>query len=99
MEKKAKHTPGPWMIQGQWSTNRGMAECIEAKDWGIIGAWIDIGNEKYANAKLIAAAPELLKALELAEGYIDANRDKDDPVSDEAWLLGTIRAAIAKATE
>lgn len=51
----------------------------------------------YANARLIAAAPTLLQALrgtEFALVVADGYEDKTD-MSD---LLGTVRAAIAKAT-
>lgn len=45
-----------------------------------------------ANARLIAAAPDLLEALCLAHDYLAGNGWDDDP------RLDTIRAAIAKAT-
>lgn len=48
-------------------------------------------EEQEANAKLIAAAPELLEALKLAV----SNQPKDD--SCEAWVSDA-KAAIAKAT-
>ena len=83
-----KHTPGPWMIQGQWATSRGTAECIEAQGWGIIGAWIDKSNEPEDNARLIAAAPELLDQLKHALRFWDQLTMAD---------AERYRAAIAKA--
>lgn len=56
---QAKHTPGPWVVRE------------DARDWAIIGpepSWVtgvDRRNHNAeANARLIAAAPELLAALE-----------------------------------
>lgn len=49
-------------------------------------------NEVLANARLIAAAPEMLEALRRAERYIS-----DDQPDEEGSLLKAIRAAIAKA--
>ena len=54
------HTPGPWWVDGP-------GEGIEVHDtfgrtasvWGDVGE----GDEAWANARLIAAAPELLAAL------------------------------------
>lgn len=52
----AKHTPGPWGINGRDITTPGK--------YALTIAEIDIGRaEATANARLIAAAPELLGAL------------------------------------
>ena len=79
----SKHTPGPWHTAGEQGVQiRG------AKDQ-IAKVWTMRGNEWKANARLIAAAPDLLEALQ-------------DMVSDHASLsdatLAFARAAIAKAT-
>ena len=78
----SKHTPGPWHTAGEQGVQiRG------AKDQ-IAKVWTMRGNEWKANARLIAAAPDLLEALQ-------------DMVSDHASLsdatLAFARAAIAKA--
>ncbi len=93
-----KHTPGPWSLRG--STIRGPhlkdpegRTRIVAKAIWDKGTYID---ETEANARLIAAAPELVEALEdlvcLAER---AMRE-----SDGEWMvdeeLRDARAAIAK---
>lgn len=64
------HTPGPWRVE-QESSNDGEAEVIAAADRTICwtaDTWVDddcgvITDEDRANARLIAAAPELLAAL------------------------------------
>ena len=93
----SKHTPGPWrvsaranrMIDVLHSNNQKgaitHALCrVQARD-----SWVD---EAAANARLIAAAPELLEALKnMCEGF-RILKDSDFPA------LAKARAAIAKAT-
>jgi hypothetical protein len=52
-------------------------------------------REGESNARLIAAAPELLEALELAIGWIESHEDDDDP-ADKRWLLATLMAALPR---
>ena len=98
MEQKAAHTPGPWFVAPSgttvhdkrvWFDEHG-ARCGDTPN-------ICIDAETPANARLIAAAPELLAALETAYmaliGYLPAHRND---VTDAA--IGAARAAIAKAT-
>ena len=72
----SKHTLGPWEIIDQY---------IMAADESVICQWRSYSDE--AAARLIAAAPDMLKALKTIArcGSID-----DD------WLV-PVRAAIAKA--
>ena len=87
--KKAKHTPGPW------TTNNGFT-ILSAKGKT---ASSDVPNktitddEAIANAALIAAAPELLAALETAKRMIN---DVEGHCFRGADLM-QINAAIAKA--
>jgi hypothetical protein len=92
---KAKHTPGPWQIEFGG---------MEGDDYAVIGskfadrAICNLEPRDYvpANARLIAAAPELLEALqELLRSYRDLLPERylqDKGVATKA------RAAIAKAT-
>ena len=92
------HTPGPWAFKMTgWQTNPaavysprrpGAVACIPARTSVPL-------DEQSANARLIAAAPELLAALESAQAWIAragyTDRDKWQSVQEQA------RAAIAKA--
>ena len=100
----AKHTPGPWFIR----TNRHTS--TDGRPWGWLDAappggpqrnipgvqvtWTR-GEASEANARLIAAAPELLAALNAALDDVDAARA--DGYEPPAWAEAA-RAAIAKAT-
>lgn len=83
-----KHTPGPWFI------TKGMTSCyIEARlECGLIQevAWCGsvLDGDAQANAHLIAAAPDMLTALEtvLAGGHL------------RTGLQAIVANAIAKAT-
>lgn len=95
----SKHTPGPWY------TGTGIDDSDKVYQNGS-GVAVMSGAKRYqaerdANAKLIAAAPDLLEALEMcitdhgAIGYRDgspASRRRMDAITELA------RAAIAKAT-
>ena len=56
------HTPGHWRIQN--ANDDYTRYQVEADGWGIIMRVEDVSNESLANARLIAAAPEMLVALE-----------------------------------
>jgi hypothetical protein len=61
---------------------------------------ISFGKAVRANANLIAAAPELLGALEVALGWLEAARDEEPEDCDNHGLDAAIeqaRATIAKA--
>lgn len=84
-QAKAAHTPGPWNAIGGnvWDSRAIVAT----------GSWEHRSeSEREANARLIAAAPEMLAALRLilASGPL-ANGMRDDGAMDQA------REAVAKA--
>ena len=85
------HTPGPWhhkhlMI---WSADRKLITGMPTD----IGEPKIIGQEREANANLMAASPDLLKAL------IDLDRETSGGTNlcAEKFIIAA-RAAIAKAT-
>ena len=66
-EKRATFTPGPWEIQDAGpGTIRGLRFQVVAKD-SVIARTTDGWKEARANARLIAAAPELLEQCKLFE--------------------------------
>jgi len=86
-----KHTPGPWHVGGGQQ-----AQIVYDKDgWGIANAVVFHRKHKQgstlANAKLIAAAPDLLALAEYMKSLMDEDSVEDMP-------YGMIIAAIAKAT-
>ena len=76
------HTKGPWKVR--WKT----AFCNRAAIEPAIGEVYGAGDELIANAQLIAAAPELLEALEVII------EDLEEGAKPRMKLA---RAAIAKA--
>jgi len=63
-----EHTPGPWAIV---SNNKGVINVIGAADcdgWSTKVALVN--NKNNANARLIAAAPDLLEALKHARDQL-----------------------------
>ena len=61
-----KHTPGPWKYVKSIGVYAG-------DKWEIVSFGSCSTEEGHANAQLIAAAPELLAALEVAVEYFDRN--------------------------
>ena len=97
--KKAKHTPGPWRIQDEYDGTLpidGWSEQAE-ESCEICRVSLDMldEQERAANAALIAAAPELLAALETLINLQDGIDDGGEGITAEDW--GTARAAIAAA--
>jgi hypothetical protein len=92
----SKHTPGPWKW---WTTHEG-AHRINPHKGGLVIASCDTRNpfseEQEANARLIAAAPDLLEACKAVKATCPADPDIN-PEWQAAWDL--LLAAIAKAEE
>lgn len=94
MTNTAKHTPGPWFAHGRYiGTQNHKSAIAECRD--INGNW---SNDAPAsdNARLIAAAPELLEALRGL--YLDLVANDQDGLVEHVETMGKARAAIAKAT-
>lgn len=95
----AKHTPGPWHIGMKpgpmiYGPKGEQVADMRHKPFTLVSE-ID---ESVANVRLISAAPDLLAALEIAEGRlmcIDAQ--KLDTVARNDDVIDRIRTAIAKA--
>lgn len=87
----AKHTPGPWLVTYGHKTR--LVRGIHSATRNVVnfnGLAAPASNESQANARLIAAAPQLLEAL------IDCRRALE--LANFAGELAVVDAAIAKAT-
>jgi len=88
------HTPGPWKVSrtnrsvlaGGIKINQSSGPCAASA-----GVQIAIDRELQANAKLIAAAPDMLKTLRACVAWFEDN-DLDPCVLDD------VKDAIKKAT-
>jgi len=88
----SKHTKGPWSVQGDTYVTVNSLIITHCKQAGNTTL-----EEAQANARLIAAAPELLEALELCLEAIQPYYDSDDDGSMEAAASNAALAAINKA--
>ncbi len=85
---KHKHTPGPWMYSG----------VLIKSEKTLVAKVLDFKNEsKDANGALIAAAPEMLEALEAA--YLQLAMLCSTPIAanNSVAVLDAVFAAIIKA--
>ena len=105
MTNTTAHTPGPWWVYNEGSRFPGIEAGLNGRNFSVVvygndneieGVKGRTHAEAIANARLIAAAPELLEALEhyliqdeIAEGY---GGGVGGSAREQA------RAAIAKAT-
>lgn len=86
-----QHTPGPWEVQVTGAVARRRAADRWQEICTVEGADRDYGTpEGKANARLIAAAPDMIVAL------LEAERALMSPSIDEFSLV-VVRAAITKA--
>ena len=89
-----KHTPGPWTHIPGGFTIKAPSDHHSFQLIASLSTGMKTRSEVEANARLIAAAPDLLEALQTIAGYLD---DTAACNSDKA-MASTARAAIAKAT-
>ena len=90
-----KHDPGPWNFDGRFvGSGHSKSNICECRDHS--GCWTD-SVDAIANARLIAAAPELLDAL---QGFVSLLRAPSSPIRSRALAVEVEkgRALIAKAT-
>lgn len=102
MNSTTHHTPGPWTVNGPWhiQADTTLEEFQAGGSRPKVVAHIVQGHnitpeQRKANATLIAAAPELLEALEQVELYLDSIDS-----AEIAQSIGmVVRGAIAKAKQ
>lgn len=90
----AAHTPGPWVTDN--SVLRGSVNRLEEprRHIALVSDWEKVSGDRLeneANARLIAAAPDLLEALKTLVRHAEK-------CGRSAGVYDTARAAIAKAT-
>lgn len=104
----SKHTPGPWIACGLESRSPYVC-ADDGKKWdnaeicnlfndvtpidSVSGQWLEPIPNAVANARLIAAAPELLQALLHVMPHVGTNYSGQQRHD----ILEPVRAAIAKA--
>ena len=97
----SKYTQGPWHVEIDHATNAPefIRAHIDGEMFDIASVICDETDNAPANARLIAAAPDLLDALQ----WITRCASIRAPVGTTAYLISDkrmaeVRAAIAKAT-
>ncbi len=110
--ERTQHTPGPWIYDAGDKLNDRRAFGIIAHDdaEGADGdatqcvAEVCEGDTAEADARLIAASPDLLLVCEMVLAYLEANRPTGDIRKNfhvfnehENGVIKPLRAAIAKA--
>jgi hypothetical protein len=94
----SKHTPGPWNVQ--WTKKEaGKVDLI------LVGPGSDyttafvpcFGDNSDQNASLIAAAPEMLEALKIADRFAREILTDGEASTAPLAVLKTIGAALKKA--
>ena len=99
--KQSAHTPGPWNCNRASAAGREIIVSeVSPVDVAVLSHRDKSQSEINANARLIAAAPDLLEALEwcaetLAVFVADGSAAPESVIGKN---LTTARAAIAKAT-
>jgi len=92
----SKHTPGPWLKAADNIKSR-TADCVIVRLPAQTDCWGDEPTEQIerwdADAKLIAAAPELLEALEATVSLLE----NLGYFSDNSLTVAAAREAIASA--
>ncbi len=92
-DKSAQHTPGPWRSVSR--PNQTIIDLVYAKNGTLVADIIYAAGkmaEADANARLIAAAPELLEALKTALSDIQTS-------NAEISTCSKIQTAISKAED
>lgn len=91
-----KHTPGPWHVMKGWDERSWM---VDSANGTPIAAVSDTRLNARENARLIAAAPELLAALKglIQEEFVFENAQSPNIRAVVSRRVNAALAAIAKA--
>ena len=98
----AQHTPAPWSVEVDHSSNSPefIRTYVDGEMYDLASVLCDETGNATANARLIAAAPDLLAAAQCALADFEGILPEFDPEREHpAWeTLAELRAAITKAT-
>lgn len=101
MNATLNHTPGPWLVRPRFGSDFVGFEIVagpidQEVDLAMVPMETLLGQEPTveANARLIAAAPELLAATKRARSWLGTQK----PDTETLDLYQQLTAAIAKAT-
>ena len=93
-EKRAKFTPGPWTREDRTGDGMGgLCFAVKSEDT-IVARTTDGWKEDKANARLIAAAPELHAQAKILERLLTELSMQGETGTDEA--LEEVRAVLAR---
>lgn len=110
MSEQAKFTPGPWkalsggpyVVKSNSDPNGSCGDsvvCVTANTASHVRFAADVGSlEDKANARLIAAAPELLSALRHALEDLEQLNVGHASIEDVCGIIPEIRNVLNKAT-
>jgi hypothetical protein len=95
------HTPGPWFVNGPYDHTNDLfiRATVDGENFDVASTYDDETGNAQANAKLIAAAPELLDALILANETMNEHFGITDEDDAGNHAHDQIREAIKKATK
>ena len=84
----SKHTPGPWVVSRDSGLNIYITQPSELPGrrpgyYAEVRRFTPDTEQVEANARLIAAAPEMLEALEMVRAALDPDNLRGD--SEEVW--------------
>lgn len=97
--KNGEHTPGPWRNEGRLIQGPGVVDLCEVGGADLYGYGIADAVVQ-ANARLVAAAPDLLRELERCVDRLHRLGDQNQEIingSDGYALMQDAGSAIAKA--
>ncbi len=89
--RKQKWTPGPWLRGKHGSIKDANGEIVEATGLALVTGYRNASDPAFANAQLIAAAPELYEVLDMMAVICPSE------TKHERECLKKARATLAKA--
>lgn len=92
------HTKGQWTVLDHYEPGRILINSGAYPNSTPVAEIISSGDTKRANARLIAAAPEILEALELVQNYIIIPGDPKS-VELQEYVVELIKKARGESNE